>query len=216
MTKPPPPRRSGPPSGEVGSGDGHRRARMPVRRMARFGGAPNGSRNRPTPSPIWAAATRPRRSDVTLTKEIIEREMRIWERNGYIEGTVWAAITSTSAASPCSASNATAQSGSGGQSCANCPIAAGTARAARSDTHLRAASSLSSPPPWRTRRDSRHPIRRASAAVRPASAQSCGLPPLPPLPPLGCHRLEPVCYCDAYGHCRWSGCVSASHGATAH
>jgi hypothetical protein len=27
---------------------------------------------------------------VTLTKEIIEREMRIWERNGYIEGTVWA------------------------------------------------------------------------------------------------------------------------------
>ena len=29
------------------------------------------------PSPIGAAATRPRRSDVTLTKEIIEREMRI-------------------------------------------------------------------------------------------------------------------------------------------
>ena len=27
---------------------------------------------------------------MTLTKEIIEREMRIWERNGYIEGTVWA------------------------------------------------------------------------------------------------------------------------------
>ena len=24
----------------------------------------------------------------------------------------------------------------------------------------------------------------------PASAQSCGLPPLPPLPPLGCHRLS--------------------------
>jgi len=50
----------------------------------------------------------------------------------------------------------------------------------------------------------------------PASAQSCGLPPLPPLPPLGCHRLEPVCYCDAYGHCRWEWVVSASHGATAH
>lgn len=42
------------------------------------------------PSPIWAAATRPRMCDVTLTKEIIEREMRIWKRNGYIEGTVWA------------------------------------------------------------------------------------------------------------------------------
>lgn len=27
---------------------------------------------------------------MTLTKEIIEREMRIWKRNGYIEGTVWA------------------------------------------------------------------------------------------------------------------------------
>ena len=36
----------------------------------------------------------------TLTKEIIEREMRIWERNGYIEGTSGLAMTSTSPPRP--------------------------------------------------------------------------------------------------------------------